>query len=239
MPRDEIRTRPSDSLAALALEYRPDRLNDAVYEVIRQAIVNRALAPGSRLTEAGLAKQLDVSKTPVREALLKLRQIGLIEPVGRRGGRVTLPSASSIRHAYEAREALESHAARAAAERGAEPAVAEIADAAARCLAAAQIGALDSFGRWDLHFHQAVARATANPRLIELIEDALALVMALRRRDVPQAAPSLACAEAHAVIAQAIVSRSAEEAMQAMAAHVREVAGYVLASRPEEGDGQG
>jgi DNA-binding GntR family transcriptional regulator len=232
---DPISHDPTDSLAGLALEYKPDRLADMVYEAIRDAIVNRVIAPGSRVTEAGIAQQLGVSKTPVREALLKLRQVGLVEPMGRRGGRIALPSPSSIHYAYDVREALESHAARVAADRGADADVAEITAAATRCLAGARNDDLETFMRWDLAFHLAVGLATANPRLIALIDDALALVMALRRRDVPQAAPSLACAEAHAVIAEAITRHAPYEAMQAMSAHVREVEGYVLASLAPDG----
>ncbi|HEY8765158.1 MAG TPA: GntR family transcriptional regulator [Solirubrobacteraceae bacterium] len=234
---DPISDDATGSLAGLALEFKPDRLADVVYEAIRDAIINRVIEPGSRVTEAGIATQLNVSKTPVREALLKLRQVGLVEPVGRRGDRIPLPSPSSIHYAYDAREALESHAARVAADRGAEADLAVIADAAARCLARARSGDLETFMRWDLAFHLAVSLATANPRLIALIDDALALVMALRRRDVPQAAPSLACAEAHVVIADAIGRHAPDEAMHAMSAHVREVEGYVLASLAQDGDG--
>lgn len=71
--------------AELVLPHKPESLADVVYETIREAIINRVIPPGSRLTEAALADQLNVSKTPVREALLKLRQIGLVEPSGRRG----------------------------------------------------------------------------------------------------------------------------------------------------------
>src|ERR1700716_2927871 len=99
----------------LALHTRPESLSEVVYETIRDAIVNRTIPPGVRVTEAGLAKQLNVSKTPVREALLRLREIGLIEPSGVRGGRIILPSPTSIRQAYEVRLALETFAAEAAA----------------------------------------------------------------------------------------------------------------------------
>ena len=74
--------------APLFLEVRPDSLTDAVYEAIRRGIIDRRLAPGSPVTEAALAEQLGVSKTPVREALLRLKDIGVIEPNGKRGGRV-------------------------------------------------------------------------------------------------------------------------------------------------------
>ena len=59
----------------------PERLADMVYETIRQSIMDKTLAPGARLTESGLAAQLGVSKTPVREALLRLRRIGVIRDI--------------------------------------------------------------------------------------------------------------------------------------------------------------
>lgn len=226
---------PGDEPAALlALERKPESLTDLVYERIRDAIINRVVAPGSRVTEAGLAEQLNVSKTPVREALLKLRQIGLIEPSGRRGGRVTLPSRSSIQYAYEARQALESFAAEIVAERGSDADISVIREAARRCLTAAEAGDLDGFRRWDMAFHVKISEATANPRLGELVSDSFALVMALRRRDVPQAEGSVACARAHVLIAEAIARRDPDAARRAMRDHVRQVEGYVLASLAEE-----
>jgi DNA-binding GntR family transcriptional regulator len=218
----------------LVLEHKPDSLTDVVYETIRDAIINRVIAPGSRLTEAALAEQLNVSKTPVREALLKLRQVGLVESSGRRGGRVTLPSRSSIQHAYEARRALESFAAEIVAERGSDADIKLIRDAAKRCLAAAEAGDLAGFRHWDLAFHEQIGEATANPRLCELVNDLFALVMALRRRDVPQAEGSVACARAHVRIARAIARRDPDAARQAMRDHVHQVEGYVLASLDEE-----
>jgi GntR family transcriptional regulator, rspAB operon transcriptional repressor len=232
---DQLTTQSEDGAAiGLVLEHKPDSLTDVVYETIRDAIIKRVIPPGSRLTEAALARQLNVSKTPVREALLKLRQIGLVEPTGRRGGRVTLPSRSSIQHAYESRQALESFAAELVAQRGTDADISLISDAAQRCLVAAKAGDQDGFRSWDLTFHEAIGQATANPRLIELVNDSFALVTALRRRDVPEAEGSVACAKAHVRIAKAIERRDPEAARQAMREHVRQVEGYVLASLPDE-----
>jgi DNA-binding GntR family transcriptional regulator len=225
------------SPAGLVLEHKPESLTDVVYEAIRDAIINRVIPPGSRLTEAALAAQLNVSKTPVREALLKLRQIGLVEPSGRRGGRVTLPSRSLIQHAYEARRALESFAAEIVAERGTDADIKLIRDAAAHCLAAAQAGDLAGFRQWDLLFHERIGEATGNPRLNELVNDSFAVVMALRRRDVPRAEGSIACAQAHVRITKAIARRDPDGARKAMRQHVHQVEGYVLASLDEESFG--
>lgn len=228
-PRDD-----NGAPTELVLGHKPESLTDVVYETIREAIINRVIAPGSRLTEAALADQLNVSKTPVREALLKLRQIGLVEPIGRRGGRVTLPSRSSIQHAYETRRGLESFAAEIVAERGSAAEIKVIGDAASRCLAAAEAGDFTGFRRWDMVFHEKIGEATGNPRLCELLNDSFVLVMALRRRDVPRAEGSVACARAHLQIAKAIARRDPPAAGKAMREHVTQVEGYVLASLDEE-----
>lgn len=221
----------------LVLEHKPDSLTDVVYETIRDAIIDRVIVPGSRLTEAALAEQLNVSKTPVREALLKLRQIGLVEPSGRRGGRVTRPSRTLIQNAYEARRAIESFAAEIVAERGSDEDIEQIRQAADRCLAAARAGDVDGFRHWDLRFHEKVAEATGNPRLCELATDGFALVMVLRRRDVPRAEGSIACARAHVQIVKAIARRDTDAAREAMRKHVHQVEGYVLASLDEDSPG--
>ena len=86
-----------------------------VYEQIRQGIVSGRLPSGARLTEAGLADQYGVSRTPVREALRRLEQDGLAER-GPGGMVVRTRSAEEVLEIYEVRILLEAAAARAAAE---------------------------------------------------------------------------------------------------------------------------
>src|SRR2546429_2443129 len=70
------------------IEARPESLADMVYDAIRRLVMDKTLPPGSRVSENALAERLGVSKTPVREAMLRLRQIGVIQSDGVRGGRV-------------------------------------------------------------------------------------------------------------------------------------------------------
>lgn len=221
----------------LALPVRPESLSDVVYETIRDAIVNRTIPPGARVTETGLAKQLDVSKTPVREALLKLRGIGLIEPHGTRGGRVVLPSPIAIRNAYETRLALEAFTAQTAARRGSAGDKTRIEAIARTCLEQAEAGDLDGFKASDAQFHEAVVRSTGNPRLVSLVADTVALVTALRRRDVPRAQISIECARAHVGIAAAITAGEDDAAASRMAEHLRHVEACVLTSMLDEESG--
>jgi GntR family transcriptional regulator, rspAB operon transcriptional repressor len=217
----------------LALAERPDTLTHVVLEAIRSAIVNQELPTGTRVTEAGLARQLNVSKTPVREALLQLREIGLIEPDERRGGRILSPSRTGISDAYEVREALEVFAAGAAAARADERAIKRIERIAHRSLRAARAGDLEGFKSADAEFHRAVAAAAGNDRLELSIERSLTLVSALRQRDVPGPAGSIECGQAHLRVAAAVRDRDVAGASGAMSAHVRRVSELVLAAYDE------
>ena len=116
---------------------RPETLSEKVYEAIRDAIVSRRLPPGGRITEASLATQLSVSKTPVREAILRLEHVGLIKADSGKGASVVQASPAIIREAFEYRLALEVEAARLAAARADEAAVEALEDLAENSLSAA------------------------------------------------------------------------------------------------------
>ena len=216
--------------ARLALDERPESLTALTLDAIRSAITDATLPPGARVTEAGLAAQLDVSKTPVREALLKLRQVGLIEEDGRRGWRVVRPSLERIHDAYEMREALEVFASRRAAEAGANDRNEAIVPAAQASLDGALGGSAELFRQWDSAFHLGVARATGNARLVEAIEDVHSLIVTLRQRDAPHLEFHVECAEAHLRIAEAICTGDVALAEQEARAHVHQVRDYVVTS---------
>ncbi len=211
------------------VEARSDSLADLVYDAIRVAIMDKTLPPGSRVSEVGLARQFGVSKTPVREAILRLRKIGVIEVDGLRGGRVARPSEAKIRQAYEVREALEVFAARAAAAQRGGGGLERIAHAARRSLSCAQAADQDGFREHDFAFHRQIAAAAGNPRLKEMIEESFTLIATLRRRDYPTLAASLECGEAHVRIADAIARGDVAGAEAGVRDHIRQVEGYVLA----------
>lgn len=139
---------------------RPDNLTDLVFAAVRDWIVDATLPPGSSVSEATLAKELDVSKTPVREALLRLRRIGLVEPTTR-GLRVTLPSIDSVRHAFEYRAVLESGAATYVAAHATGKQLETIEHWAAESLRCARNGDQPGFRHTDHQFHVTVADARA------------------------------------------------------------------------------
>ena len=221
----------------ISLERRPDSLTYSVYEAIKQAIVDGRLPANTRVTEAALARQLVVSKTPVREALLRLKEIGLIEAEGPKAGRIVSPSYNRMRDVYEVREALEATSARVAAERGDRTLLLAVKRKAEATVAAAEADDVPGYQRADEAFHRTFAKAGGNERLAQLIDDANVLVGVFRQRDTPELGASLLCAQRHVMIADAALAGHADDAFRVMAQHVREVRDAVLA--PLSGGGAG
>lgn len=220
----------------LDLGRRPDSLTHSVYNTIRQAIIDGRLPAASRVTEAGLAKQLNVSKTPVREALLRLKEVGLIEAEGAKaGGRIISPSRSHTRNAYEVREALESASARLAALRGDRKLLFAAKHEAEVTVVAAEDRDVARYRAADDAFHATVAAATGNPRLARLIDDTNALIGALRQREMPGVDASPVCASQHMKIAKALLEGDADAASRLMSEHVLHVADEVLSYFKAEG----
>jgi DNA-binding GntR family transcriptional regulator len=213
----------TNRMQELALEDRPRHLSDVVFEAIRQAIVDRVLAPGEPLTEPALADQLKVSKTPVREALQRLRAMGLIEQSGARGMCVIQPSAAAIRQAYELREALESFTAARAAERASNADRERIATAAERSLTAARVADLSTFRDSDREFHKLIADLADNPRITSLIDDAGAVISTLITRELTAGDDLVGCSLGHVAVAEAITASNADAAAREMTAHIRQV----------------
>ncbi|WP_206018970.1 GntR family transcriptional regulator [Salinicola acroporae] len=89
-----------------------DSLREQILKQIRSEIISGESRPGSLYSVPALAAELDVSTTPVREALLELANAGLVEPIRNRGFRVSQLTVSELEDIFDMRELLELHAAR-------------------------------------------------------------------------------------------------------------------------------
>ena len=87
----------------------------AVYLKIKEGIINGSLSPGLPINESDFARDLDVSKTPVREALMQLEREGLVESIPGRGSAIAHITFQDIREIFEVREIIECGAAKRAA----------------------------------------------------------------------------------------------------------------------------
>jgi GntR family transcriptional regulator, rspAB operon transcriptional repressor len=205
----------------LPLERAPT-LTEDVYRQIRTAIVKRTLAPGERVTESALAKLLGVSKTPVREALVRLREVGLVRPDGRRGVRVVDLSTGVLDDAYEIREALELAGIERATAAADAVRIAPVEAAANSAMEAAEDGDAESFARWDATFHLELAGLSGNEQLVKLLRDTLDLIAAIRQGSASQREASPACAVAHLEIIEALHAHDATESARRLRRHIRE-----------------
>ncbi len=203
------------------LERAPTLTEDA-YKRIRSAIVDRSLAPGERVTESGLANLLGVSKTPVREALVRLREVGLVRPDGQRGVRVVDLSSEVLDDVYEVREALELAGLDKAVLSAEANGLAEVEKAAANSIAAAQAGDEEGFSRWDATFHLELAKLSGNEHRLKLLRDTLDLIAAIRQGQASQLEASDDCAAAHAELVSALRSGDVEATTDCLRRHIGE-----------------
>ena len=140
-----------------------------VYERMRGEILSCALRPGTQLQEKELAEKYGVSKSPVRDALLRLQEQHLIEVLPRKGYRVTPISMAEIGEMYEMRSILECSCVRRLIDHASD---AEI--AALEALAAApQDNGVAAWIQYNRVFHLALAKASGNSRLTRATTDVI------------------------------------------------------------------
>jgi DNA-binding GntR family transcriptional regulator len=143
---------------------------EATYLEIRRQILENELPPGSQFTELELAIRLNVSRTPTREALLRLEGEGLVEIKPRHGMRVKRVSVDDVREIYEILTALESAAAGLAAARK-PPAyqIAEMRDCIKTMDKALRKNDLKHWAMADEQFHRVLTQASGNMRFVEIV----------------------------------------------------------------------
>ena len=148
----------------------PASLRERVVQLLRADILSGRSGPGTMHSVPTLAAELEISTTPVREALLDLAGNGLVTPIRNRGFRVDAMTGAQLDHLFELRELLERHALVSLAKRG----LGET--AALRALAdtvAAAVEAEDGHGylEADRAFHQALVERAGNPLLTKTVMD--------------------------------------------------------------------
>lgn len=145
------------------------RLADDVYDQILSAIVNGEIAPGERLIQEKIASQINISRTPVREALLRLEQEGILEISGRKGFSIRQISEDEVRQVYAVREAIEGYAARQVAEEKDPKQLAAI-KKAIEAEREEDITDLQVDFRVNRTIHRTIVEQTGNPMLLEMFD---------------------------------------------------------------------
>jgi DNA-binding GntR family transcriptional regulator len=143
--------------------------SEEVEDVVRNLILDSVFKPGARLSDQRLSIDLGVGRTAIREALARLNKEGLVELIPNRGAFVRNVNGEQVIHLFEAREVLETHAARLAAVR----ATPQRLKALNETLAITRISLGESGGAYPvtLDFHDHVIDMSGNPVLIQLARD--------------------------------------------------------------------
>lgn len=216
------------------------------YARIREAIVEGRYRPGQRLIEQRIAEEIELSRTPVREALRRLEAEGLVVSEPNRGAAVRSVSIDELTDLYELRARLEAYAAELAADRADDDARAEL-----NAGISAFADALDADFATDLdrvraiddanhRVHRAIAHAAAHPRLARQLErttDVPLVFQAFRQYDRAQ---TLRSHHFHQMIRDLIVAGAGERAGALMHEHVLQGRDVLLAHlAATDGDGLG
>jgi DNA-binding GntR family transcriptional regulator len=140
------------------------------YQRLRQQILENILPPGFRALEQELADRLGISRTPVREALIRLQKEGLVEVIPRHGMQVLPVSAADMKDIYEVLTALESTAAEIVARRSpGEEELAPLAHASRDMAKALKNDDLSAWAEADERFHRGLIELSGNRLLIEAV----------------------------------------------------------------------
>ena len=208
--------------ALVKLDSTPD-LVERVYRALHDAISAGTLAPGERITQEDVARQLAVSRQPVLQALRLLKQEGLVQDAPGRGLQVAPLVPGWLGSVYEVRGALDALAARLAAERRAvlDPALFR------RGREATRSGDVPAMIEADLAFHHAVYAASGNPLIVHSAQPHWSHVRRAMGAALQRSTVRRAVWDEHEAIARAIAAGDAERAESLMRAHDRRAADHL------------
>jgi DNA-binding GntR family transcriptional regulator len=193
----------------------------AATELIREAIVDGRLVPGERLKEEELARELGLSRTPVREALLVLQAEGLVDAAPNRGAAVRAHDAADLDDLYQLRALLEGYAARRAASR---ITLEQIASLWASCDRFDKISDRDvrELVKENLLFHNTILEAAGSARAASMVRKVIELPLVYKSYIWYSPDQKRISAHYHRQITKALEAEDAERAELVMKEHVFE-----------------
>lgn len=198
------------------------RRADEVYSAIQQDIAHFRRVPGDRFTEGEIAEQLGVSRTPVRQALLRLQGEGYVEVLFRSGWRVMPFNFARFEQLYELRRVLEVTAVHRLCEAGRTPSHALLDGLARRWLAPPEERSTDAteVAAWDEDFHCDIVAAAGNDEIERVHRDVTERIRIIRRLDFTRLPRIDAAYQEHGQILLAILTKRGNQAAMLLRAHI-------------------
>jgi DNA-binding GntR family transcriptional regulator len=206
---------------------------EQVRDRLREDILAGRLEPGTELSEVALARDLGVSRGPLREALGRIASEGLVTITPRRGAVVTQLSRQEFIDAYQVREALETLAVRLAVPLMSDAEIAHLRELCELMARAARDEEVRLFFDTNNRFHEALVRGSRNRKLHEIHRVLVGQMVPYLPRSLELRGNLQQSVEEHEAILAAIDARDAERAAQLLAEHI-EVPQRVLESDADQ-----
>jgi DNA-binding GntR family transcriptional regulator len=212
-------------------------LHEQVANRLRQMLVEGQIAPGAKLNERELAQTLDVSRTPLREAIKMLAAEGLVELVPNRGAIAVSLDEEDVLHTFELMASLEALSGELAAQRITDRELAEIKAMHFEMLAAYTRSDLSAYYQVNAKIHRAINAAAKNPVLTATYDQVNARLQALRFRSNQDGAKWKRAVKEHERMVDALGARDAAGMRDVLIAHLQNKRDAVIAQLRKESRG--
>jgi DNA-binding GntR family transcriptional regulator len=205
-------------IASAETNFLRNSLVDHAYQQLKQAIFAFHFLPGERFSENDVAKRLEISRTPVRSALLKLEKEGLVEPLFRQGWRVAVLDFAKLDALYDLRIVLERHAL--------EKIVADLPVKALETLATTWLLTKDTaliaekVFQQDEKFHATLVALAGNAEMLKVHQQITEKIRIVRRLDFSESKRCQLTYQEHATIVQSLLAKDAKSAAALLQAHI-------------------
>lgn len=196
-------------------------LADRAYGQIKQMIFDFVLLPGDRFSESDLVDRLQVSRTPLRQALQRLQREGFLLVFPKSGWQVAPLNFEVFDQLYDLRVLLETHAIAKLCEAEERPVLTALANT--WLVAEAERHPVQAMvDRMDEEFHSALVRAAGNEEMARVHDDITERIRIIRRLDFTKPARVQVTYDEHARIIRAISRRRTDEAQRLLRAHIEQ-----------------
>lgn len=197
-----------------------ERVGEMLYRTLRERIISGQLRPGTRLSVPALAEEFQISRSPVRDAVIRLVQDDLARETMNRGAMVARIEGEELVSLYEAREALEWAVARLAAEKYSPGLRRRLLALLTEHRQVAEAGDMARHIELDAAFHREIRQAAHSPVLARMLDGVQSRVMIAMRTTSLTGGMVQAVAD-HQTIFEALGSGDPEAAGEAARAHIR------------------
>jgi DNA-binding GntR family transcriptional regulator len=202
-----------------------DRLADAVYQRVKADIFEFRMLPGTRFSENEVALRARVSRTPVREALLRLQREGFLDVHHKSGWSVRPLDFDRFEHLYDARIVLELDAVRKLCASEPQEGPQSVLTALKKAWLVPPKQRLTDWievAQLDEAFHATLVEAAGNPELARMHADVTERIRIVRRLDFTQAERIQYTYEEHAAILRAVLARKLQQSMLLLRSHIEQ-----------------